>query len=162
MASTSPRTLGTALRHLLELLDGDVAAIYRESRLKYRPRYTPLMRVLARTKRVSIRDLASAAGVSHSAASQTIAKMRTDGLVDVEAGTDGRERVVSLSRRGQALLPKLESHWEATNAAAAELDAELSARLTQCVEEAIAALESRSFKARIHAKQQLIARRARS
>ncbi|MCY7306720.1 MAG: hypothetical protein LH632_11335 [Rhodoferax sp.] len=38
--------LGTQLRHLIELLDGDVAQAYADAGLDYRPRYTPVMRVL--------------------------------------------------------------------------------------------------------------------
>jgi DNA-binding MarR family transcriptional regulator len=153
------RTLGTALRHLLELLDGDVEAVYREAGLNYRPRYTPIMRVLAESGAVAIRDLAAAAGVSHSAASQTVAKMKADGIVSLTASTDGRERAVKLTRRGKALLPKVELHWSATNAAADELDRELSARLSQCVEEAISALETKPFKQRIHKNATRLARR---
>ena len=38
--------LGTQLRHLIELLDGDVAQTYANAGLDYRPRFTPVMRVL--------------------------------------------------------------------------------------------------------------------
>ncbi|HWK75971.1 MAG TPA: MarR family transcriptional regulator [Povalibacter sp.] len=155
----SDRTLGTALRHLLELLDGDVEAVYREASLDYRPRYTPVMRALADSRTLAIRDLAAAAGISHSAASQTVAKMKAAGIVRQIAGQDGRERVVQLTRHGKALLPKLEARWTATNAAAEELDRELSSRLTHTLEEAIAALEARSFKQRIRANEARIARK---
>lgn len=152
------RTLGTALRHLLDLLDGDVQAIYREEGLDYRPRYTPIMRALAGAPSVAIRDLAIAAGITHSAASQTVAKMRQAGLVDQVPGRDARERAVRLTRRGRALLPKLEQRWIATNEAARELDAELSQRLSDVLEEAIAALEARPFKERIRTSERRIAR----
>jgi DNA-binding MarR family transcriptional regulator len=147
--SQPQRTLGTALRHLLELLDGDVDATYREAGLKYRPRYTPIMRVLAESPGASIRELAIAAGVSHSAASQTVARMKADGIVQLATTTDGRERAVRLNSQGKALLAKVRRHWAATNAAADELDRELSARLITSVEEAIAALERKPFKERI-------------
>lgn len=153
------RTLGTSLRHLLELLDGDVEALYREAGLKYRPRYTPIMRALASADAIAIRDLASAAGVTHSAASQTVARMKADGLVSLTAAADARERLVKLTRRGKALLPKVQRHWAATNAAAEELDRELSARLSECVEEAIAALEARSFKQRVRSSEARLARK---
>ena len=149
--ATRQRTLGTALRHLLELLDGDVQAVYREEGLDYRPRYTPLMRALAQSRPLAIKALAAAAGISHSAASQTIAKMRAAGLVVDAQAEDGRERTVKLSRRGSALLPRLRERWAATNTAAEQLDHELSQRLSACVEEAIAALEAKPFKERIRA-----------
>jgi DNA-binding MarR family transcriptional regulator len=154
------RTLGTALRHLLELLDGDVAAVYKEEGMEYLPRFTPIMRALGSGNPMAIRDLAAAAGISHSAASQTVARMKNARLVEQVAGSDGRERAVRLTRRGKALLPKLEVRWRATNAAAEELDHELSERLTECVEEAIAALEARPFKQRIRASEQRLMRKA--
>jgi hypothetical protein len=58
---------------------------------------------------------------------------------------------VKLSSRGKALLGQVKHHWQATNAAASELDGELSVRLTTCTEEAIAALERKPFKERIRA-----------
>lgn len=155
-----PRTLGTALRHLIELLDGDVAAVYKEEGMQYVPRFTPIMRALAGGDAMAIRDLAAAARISHSAASQTVARMKNVGLVEQVSGNDGRERAVKLTRRGKALLPKLEVRWHATNAAAEELDHELSERLTNCVEEAIAALEARPFRQRIRASEQRILRKA--
>ena len=160
MANDAPkRTLGTALRHLLELLDGDVEATYREAGLKYRPRYTPIMRALANSEGATIRQLATAAGVTHSAASQTIARMKADGMVLFANTADGRERAVKLSARGKALLGEVRHHWDATNAAAHELDDELSARLSASVEEAIAALERTPFKERIRKNRERIARR---
>jgi DNA-binding MarR family transcriptional regulator len=154
------RTLGTALRHLLELLDGDVAAVYKEEGMEYLPRFTPIVRALASGNPMAIRGLAAAAGISHSAASQTVSRMKNVRLVEQVAGSDGRERAVRLTRRGKALLPKLEVRWRATNAAAEELDHELSERLTECVEEAIAALEARPFKQRIRASEQRLMRKA--
>ena len=38
--------LGTQLRHLLELLDGAVEEAYALAGMRYRPRYTPVMRAL--------------------------------------------------------------------------------------------------------------------
>ena len=92
--------------------------------MEYLPRFTPIMRALGSGNPMAIRDLAAAAGISHSAASQTVARMKNARLVEQVAGSDGRERAVRLTRRGKALLPKLEVRWRATNAAAEELDHE--------------------------------------
>jgi hypothetical protein len=40
------QTLGTQLRHLIDMLDGAVAAGYHDLGLSYRPRYTPIVRAL--------------------------------------------------------------------------------------------------------------------
>jgi DNA-binding MarR family transcriptional regulator len=142
-------TVGTLLRHLIELLDGAVEQAYGDAGLEYRPRYTPVVRVLCELGPVSIRTIADRARITHSAASQTVAQMVERGLVRLAAGTDGRERVVSMTPQAQAIVPALERQWAAINAAAAALDAELSRPLSEVVVEAIAALERQPFAARI-------------
>lgn len=141
--------LGTQLRHLIELLDGDVAQQYKDAGLDYRPRYTPIMRALRELEIASIGQIAEAAGITQPAATQTVGLMKKDGLVTVEPGADGRQRLVRLSAHGQTVLPALESCWAATKAAADDLDAQLASPLSACLSEAIAALETKPFLARI-------------
>lgn len=142
-------TLGTLLRHLIEILDGAVEQAYRASGLDYRPRYTPVVKALIALGPVSIRTLSRQAGISHSAASQTVSQMARAGLVDLSVGLDGRERIVALTPRAQAMLPAVTRQWRAVNAAADRLDAELSAPLSRLLVETIAALERQSFGDRI-------------
>lgn len=142
--------LGTQLRHLIELLDGAVQQAYVEAGLDYRPRYTPVMRILAQQQSATIGQLAELAGITQPAATQTVALMKKEGLLEVAAGgEDGRQRVVRLSSLGQELLPRLQACWQATTRAAGSLDAELEFPLSQCLAQAIAVLEQRSFGERI-------------
>lgn len=143
--------LGTQLRHLIELLDGDVASAYAEAGLAYRPRYTPVMRVLGRHGNAAIGEIAAFAGITQPAATQTVALMKKEGLVEVVAGLDGRQRLVTLSQAGRAMLPKLERCWAATAQAAASLDAELAQPLSSTLAEAIVALHATPFIERIRA-----------
>ena len=142
--------LGTRLRHLLELLDGDVARIYAELGMaEFRPRFVPFVRTIVAQGPGPIRDLARAVGVSHSAASQTITQMARQGLVTLRSGADARQRIVHLTPKARSLLPLLDAEWTATEAAAAELEAELPFPLGELVEEAIRALRRRPFRERI-------------
>ena len=143
--------LGTRLRRLLELLDGDVEAIYREDHPFYTPRFTPIMKALAVQDRLSIKEIAAQSSVSHSAASQTLSRLADRGLVELVADADKRSRLVTLTESGRSLLPWLEDRWCATARAADALDGELSHPLSQLLAEAIAALEERSFAERIRA-----------
>ena len=146
---TPAPTLGSLLRHLIELLDSDVEAAYRASGLDYRPRYTPVVTALATLGPASIRTISQDRGMTHSAVSQTVSLMARDGLVELTPGEDARERIVALTPRAQAMLPALRRQWDATAEAAASLDAELSAPLSKVAAEAIQALERRPFAARI-------------
>lgn len=141
--------LGTQLRHLIDLLDGDVAQQYKDVGLDYRPRYTPIVRALTQLDTASIGQIAEAAGITQPAATQTVNLMKKDGLVTVEPGADGRQRMVRLSAQGKELMPVLESCWTATKAAADDLDAQLAVPLSKILNEAILALHEKPFGARI-------------
>jgi DNA-binding MarR family transcriptional regulator len=143
--------IGTRLRHVLELLDGDVAKVYLDGGLpEYRPRFSPIVRTIVADGPLSIRDLAKAVGVTHSAASQTVAQLAKAGFVTLEPGVaDARQRIVHLTDKTRSNLPAIEAEWQATTAAMAELDTELSAPLAQILDEIVAAVERRPFQARI-------------
>lgn len=151
--------LGTMLRHLLELLDGDVERLYREAGLNYRPRYTPVMQSLLRRGSTTIQDIARDAMITHSAASQTVSQMVRDELVYLQRGLDSRERIVHLTDHAQKLLPRLRLLWAATARAATRLDTELTTPLHQAVSEAIQALERERFLQRIRSGLQTSGRR---
>ncbi len=142
--------LGTQLRHVLDLMDGDVATVLTDLGVTgYRPRFSPVVRALVALGPVPIRDLANAISVTHSAASQTVAQMRTRGLVVLRPGEDARQRVVHLTAKARALLPRIEAEWAATASAAAEMDAELPFPLAELVPAIAVVLRQRSFRQRI-------------
>lgn len=144
-------TLGTLLRHLTELCDGGVEQAYAADGLDYRPRYTPVMRALRERGTGSIKDIASAAGVTHSAASQTVAQMARGGLVRIEPGPDARERIVVLTARAKRLFPQLEGHWIDAESATRELDDALGLSLPDVLRQAIALLEGTPLATRMTA-----------
>lgn len=147
---TRAELLGTRLRHVLELLDGAVAEIYRDLGVPgFRPRYTPILRILAAHGPQSIRDLANATSVTHSAASQTVAQLAREGLVELEPGRDARQRIVHLTPSARSLLPVLDAEWAATTAAASELERELPFSLSALLTATTAALARKPFHERI-------------
>lgn len=142
--------LGTQLRHLIELLDGAVAASYEAAGIDYRPRYTPVMRALAQGGARTVGQIAEAAGITQPAATQTVALMLKEGLVaTTPSPTDARQKLVRLAPRGRALLPQLQRCWAATGAAAASLDADLAYPLSELLAQAIDVLGRQPFGERI-------------
>ena len=150
MNKKSADGLGTQVRRLLELLDQDVEAIYREAHPTYTPRFTPIMKALAESNGITIKEIAGRSSVSHSAASQTISRMTSLGFVELKSAADGRQRLVSLTEDGRSLVPWLKKRWAATQAAANELDEQLPHPLSSLLSEAIELLEQRPFKDRIN------------
>jgi DNA-binding MarR family transcriptional regulator len=153
MQPGKPRSLiglGTLLRHVLDEMDGDLATVLSDLGMPgYRPRFSPVVRALVTLGPVPISDLARAIGVTHSAASQTVAQMAARGFVALRPGEDARQRVVRLTAKARALLPKVDAEWAATASAAAELDAELPFPLAELVPAIAEALERRSFRQRM-------------
>ena len=143
------RTLGTSLRHLIELLDGAVEQVYVDAQFDYRPRYTPVMRSLMAIGPASIKVLAGHGGLTHSATSQTIAQMARAGLVNVRRGEDQRQQLVSLTPKATAIIPDLKRIWQIVNDAADALEAEMAFPLSQVIESAVEALERQPFNDRI-------------
>ncbi|MCP3103030.1 MarR family transcriptional regulator [Myxococcus sp. K15C18031901] len=142
--------MGTRLRHLLELLDGAVEATYAADGNDYRPRFTPVMRALLEQEPSTVGQIAMAAGITQPAATQTVALMVQEGLLSSEPGpSDARQRLIRLTDSGRALVPWLRVRWAATADAAERLDAELPAPLSEVLDAAIHALETKSFGARI-------------
>ena len=158
MASVSESALGTRLRHALDLMEADVAKACADIGLggDWRPRFSPVVRALLARGPSSIRTIAGEIGVTHSAASQTVAQMTRAGLVAPSAGKDGRERIVRLTPKARRMLPAIQAEWAATTAAAAALDEELPYPLSRLVDALHEALERRSFRQRIADAAQLV------
>jgi DNA-binding MarR family transcriptional regulator len=142
--------MGTLLRHVLEVTEADVSAFFQDIGLgDYRPRFTPVVRAIVERGPMPIRDLAAEVGVTHSAASQTVAQMARQDLVSLKPGTDARQRIVSLTEKTRRLMPALEAEWAATSAAVDQLEAELPYPLREVLVAAVEALERKSLRERI-------------
>jgi DNA-binding MarR family transcriptional regulator len=138
------------MRHVLDLLDGDVAQFDADLGLAdYRPRFSPVVRALVALGPSSIRDLARAISVTHSAASQTVAQMSRRGLVTLAAGADARQRIVRLTAKTESMLPTIEAEWAVTEEAIRELEAELPFPLTETLAAILRAVERRSLRQRL-------------
>jgi MarR family transcriptional regulator, organic hydroperoxide resistance regulator len=154
--------LGTQLRHLLELLDGAVETAYVEAGIATRPRYTPVFKALAEKEPCTLGYIASAAGITQPAATQTIALMVKDGLVTAKvAPDDGRQRLVRLTRKGRELYPLMRACWAATKLAAESLDQDTPQPLSEALASAIAALQAKPFEQRIATARAKLAKEAK-
>lgn len=143
------QTFGTQVRRLLELLDGDVVKFYEEAGLDYRPRYTPVMRLLLREGALTVGELAEKSGLTQPAVSQTLREMRKSGLIEDQPTTDRRVRRIGLTPHGESLRDPLEAQWAATKAAGQTLNTGLSYPLSDLLAEAIESLEADPFADRI-------------
>jgi len=138
------------LRLLLARMDDDIARLYAGTDVK--PTYVMELLRLHHRGPMTIRELAESVQRTHSALSQKVAAMKAAGLVEVTTGQDARSKRVALTPAATALADKLAAEWRATEAASAELEAELPYPLSQVVRDMEEALARRSFHDRIAAR----------
>lgn len=138
------------LKRLLDHLEEELVSLYDERGITgVRPRFSMVLIRLAHEGPMTVGQLAEASGRTHSAASQTVAVMRREGLVTSEPGRDARTRRVVLTDAGRALVPWLEQEWRATEAAWADLEQEIPYPLSQVVRDIGEALARRRFRNRV-------------
>ncbi|GGU73585.1 MarR family transcriptional regulator [Streptomyces albospinus] len=138
------------LRLLQASMDADIARIYAERQIDgLKPNYVRELLRLHALGPMTITELAESVGYTHSALSQKVAAMRAAGWVRTVAGEDARTKKVALTERAGAVVGRLAAEWRATEAALAELEAEIPYPLTQVVTDIERALERRSFHDRI-------------
>jgi DNA-binding MarR family transcriptional regulator len=98
---------------------------------------------------MTIAELARSVGRTHSALSQKVAAMRAAGWLATSQGRDARSKTVTLTPKAERVAALLAAEWRATEAALAELEAELPYPLTRVTEDIRSALAGKSFYARI-------------
>ena len=131
-------------------LDRGIADAYVELGIEgVRPRFSMALMFVDTAGPMTIRRLADEVGVTHSAMSQSVAQMRASGLVESVPGPDARSKVVRLTAAGRAAVPTLRAEWAATEAAIAELEAELPYPPSRVADDLRQAVERRPFSERM-------------
>jgi len=144
------RTLGTQIRHLIDLLDSGVESVYIERGLNYKPRYTPVMKAIANFSPCTINDIADHAGITQPAATQTVKVMVDNNLIEMKrSDSDARKKYLTFTGYGKEVLKEVEKCWSATDLAADLLNKELEMPLSTIVAQAISALEAKPMSQRI-------------
>jgi MarR family transcriptional regulator, organic hydroperoxide resistance regulator len=141
--------LGTRLRCLLSLLDGDVQTTYDALAQPFRSRFYPVTILLRESGPLSVNEIARLTGVTQPAVTQTVREMCKRGLLETSSGADRRARQVGLTEAGRRLAEELGSVWAAIARAAEALESELASPLGPLLDQAIAALRHEPFAARI-------------
>ncbi|MGW2688930.1 MarR family winged helix-turn-helix transcriptional regulator [Streptomyces sp. NPDC001414] len=144
------QSLWRPLRLLQASMDADIAQVYSEQQIDgLKPSYVMELLRLHACGPMTIAELAESVQRTHSALSQKVAAMRTAGWVQTVVGDDARTKKVTLTDKARGVVDRLAAEWRATEAAVAELEAEIPYPLSQVVADIERALERRSFHDRI-------------
>ncbi|MEU2420814.1 MarR family transcriptional regulator [Streptomyces sp. NPDC007851] len=134
-------------------MDADIGRLYAERQIDgLRPSFVMELLRLHAHGPMTIAELAESVQRTHSALSQKVAAMREAGWVRTVVGDDARTRQVTLTDRARQVVGRLAAEWRATEAALAELEAEVPYPLSRVVADLEQALERRSLHDRIAAK----------
>jgi len=138
------------LRLLQASMDADIARVYREAQISgLKPSWVmELLRLHARGP-MTITELARSVQLTHSAVSQKVAAMHAAGWVRTTTGTDARSKKVTLTAKARRITGRLAAEWRATEAAIADIEAEIPYPLSQVVTDIAEALQRKSFHDRI-------------
>ncbi len=144
------QSLWRPLRLLQAAMDADIARIYAGARIVgLKPSFVmELLRLHARGP-MTITELADSVQRTHSGTSQKVAALRAAGLVRTVAGADARTKTVTLTAKARRIIGLLAAEWRATEAAVAEIEAEIPYPLSRVVTDIEAALQRKSFHDRI-------------
>ena len=138
------------LRLLQEAVDADIARVYAEARIGgLKPNFVLELLRLRACGPMTITELARSVQRTHSATSQKVAAMRSAGWVRTTAGPDARTKRVALTAKAARVTGRLAAEWRATEAAIAEIEAEIPYPLSQAVADITEALRRKSFHDRI-------------
>jgi DNA-binding MarR family transcriptional regulator len=147
------QSLWRPLRLLQAAMDADIGRIYTEAQIDgLKPSFVMELIRLRTHGPMTITELAESVQRTHSAISQKVAAMRAAGLVRTTAGADARSKKVALTAKSRRIAGRLAAEWRATEAALAELEAEIPYPLSRVVTDIEMALQRTSFHDRIAAK----------
>src|SRR5262245_26150846 len=131
-------------------MDADIARVYADVQIEgLKPSFVKELGRLHLHGPMTITELAESVQLTHSAVSQKVAAMRTAGWVRTATGTDARSKTVTLTAKAKRIAGRLAAEWRATEAAVAEIEAEIPYPMTKVVRDIEAALRRKSFHDRI-------------
>ncbi|TDD23403.1 MarR family winged helix-turn-helix transcriptional regulator [Nonomuraea diastatica] len=143
-------SLWRPLRVLQASMDADIARLYSDKRIDgLKPSFVMELLRLNALGPMTITELAESVGRTHSALSQKVAAMREAGWVETVPGDDARSKKVALTDHARSVVGRLAAEWRATEAAVAEIEAEIPYPLTRVVADIEQALARKSFHDRI-------------
>jgi DNA-binding MarR family transcriptional regulator len=138
------------LRLLQEAMDADIVRLYAEVQVTgLKPGFVRELIRLHLRGPMTITELAESVQRTHSGTSQKVAAMRAAGLVRTTSGADARTKKVALTAKARRITGRLAAEWRATEAALADLEAEIPYPLSRAVTDIEEALRRKSFHDRI-------------
>ncbi|TCM37764.1 bifunctional helix-turn-helix transcriptional regulator/GNAT family N-acetyltransferase [Novosphingobium sp. ST904] len=137
--------LGSRLKRLAERLQGDAAQIIQATGLSVQPAQIPLLTALD-GRELTVGQLAEAVGSSQPGVTRAIGQLAALGLVQAVQGSDLRQRHLSLTPEGRAVMARVKMHvWPGVGLAVDEMSGGETGRLLELVGRIETALDQSSM-----------------
>lgn len=141
---------GTRLRLLTDRFLQEGAKVYKVQNVNFEPRWFTLFYLLSKKSPLSITEITAELGYSQPAVTQIANIMVKKGIIKVvKDKTDTRKRMLALSTKGAALLPKLEPIWKGFEDAVDELFESAGYDVISVIEKVEAELDKKSMLTRV-------------
>jgi DNA-binding MarR family transcriptional regulator len=114
--------LGSRLKRLSDLFVVDATKVYRAFGFELQPKWFTLLKLLHVKEQVSVVNAAEQLGLSQPAISQFVKELvAQEIIISSICNNDSRKRQLSLTKKGQTLINKLQPMWAAVDKAATQL-----------------------------------------
>lgn len=138
--------VGSRLKRLSDFIMKDGIRIYQSNNVDFQPKWFLVFYALSQNKKMSVTEIANELGLAHPTVSQTVKEMEKKGLLDSRPSPhDARKRELSLSQRGQVLLPKMEPIWRDISNAIHRILVQNEHSLLRAIEEVESRFEEKRF-----------------
>jgi DNA-binding MarR family transcriptional regulator len=139
-----------SLRLLQQELDDELVRVYEEAQIEgLKTSWVMELLRLHYSGPMTITELAESVQRTHSAMSQKVTAMRAAGWVRTTTGADARSKKVTLTAKATEIIGLLAAEWRATEAAIAEIEAELPFSIVDYIAAVEKARQRKSFHDRI-------------
>ncbi|MCW5906712.1 MAG: GNAT family N-acetyltransferase [Chitinophagales bacterium] len=140
----------TRLKRLAELLQADVAQIYRELHVDFEPKWFTMLYALHHNGTMSVLELSNLLGLTHPAIIQFAEQMQRKKLVStVRDKNDARKKLIQLTEKGKATFAGIEPVLREIELANRDLMLETGSNVLVTIEKMEHLLQKRSMYQRI-------------
>ena len=127
--------IGSRLKRLSDRIMREGSNIYRKHGIDLEPRWFPVYYLLSQRSGIGVMEIAAELDTTHPSVSQIVKEMQKRGLIDSTVDkNDARKKLLSLSKKGTEMLPKIRPIWNDIAAGAHNI-------LSQCNNNLLAAVE---------------------
>lgn len=152
-----PLIIASRLKRMSDYIMRAGAEFYRSNGIEFEPKWFPLYYLLSKEEEeLGIMEIAQKLNISHPGVIQLAKELEKKGWISsTKSKTDARKRLLKLSKKGLALLPKLKVVWDDIREVNRQVVDDQSINILTALGEIEAYFETKSYTDRMKAFQEL-------